>query len=280
MELAAITDEIHSDLDYALSVMAEYGVKNAELRTVWDKNIADAPDEYVERIASVLRARNARPIGLATPFYKCDLPHIGELASGPVGNTHDARERAFDEQIALLRRCIEIARVLDVKLIRTFTFWRKGLLTPEIEDAIVDAYAVPARIAEEAGVTLIIENEHACYIGTGAETARVLEKIGSPNVRAVWDPGNATMVGEKAFPDGYEAIKPFIAHVHIKDVSADEQWTTVGEGIIGYREQFRALKRDGYDGYLSLETHFDLSGSKENASRACLSAMQALLAQT
>ena len=43
LKLAVITDEIDSDLGHALDVMAEYGVQGAELRQLWDKNIAEAP---------------------------------------------------------------------------------------------------------------------------------------------------------------------------------------------------------------------------------------------
>ena len=61
--------------------------------------------------------------------------------------------------------------------------------------------AEPAAMAERRGMVLVIENEHACYLGTGAQTARVLAEIASPSVRAVWDPGNAFMDGEQPLPD-------------------------------------------------------------------------------
>jgi sugar phosphate isomerase/epimerase len=279
MELAVITDEIDTDLDRALDVMAEYGIRNAELRTIWGTNIADAPDEVIERAAHSLREHGARAIGLASPFYKCDLPMLTEDALSGIGSLHDARERTFEEQLALLRRCVEIAGVLETNVIRTFTFWRKGMYTSEIEEAIVRAYDAPARIAEESGMTLVVENEHACYTGTGAQTARVLSEIASPNVRAVWDPGNAQRSGETSFPDGYAAIQPFIAHVHVKDVARDGEWTVVGEGVIDWLGQLQALRRDGYSGYLSLETHYAGHGTKEASTRACLVGLQRLLAQ-
>ena len=106
---------------------------------------------------------------------------------------------------------MEAARFFDTTLIRTFSFWKQGSLTPAQEEMIVDAYAEPAEMAERAGLTLILENEHACCLATGAQTARVLAEIGSPAVRAVWDPGNAFMAGELPFPTGYEAIKDFMS---------------------------------------------------------------------
>ena len=282
MQVAVITDEIDADLDHALEVMAEYGVKGAELRQVWDKNIADTTEDDWKRIQASVAAHGAQVIGLATPFYKCDLP--GETVDGPAGPLHSASARGLGDQIALLEHCIAAAKFLGAPLVRVFSFWKRGALTPEIEEYIVDAFAEPAALAEREGVTLILENEHSCYLGTGAQTARVLEQIASPAVRAVWDPGNAFMDGEAPFPTGYEAIKPFVAHVHVKDArvapgASQPEWAVVGEGAIDWKGQFDALRADGYTGWLSLETHYHGPGGKEASSRACLEGILRLLAE-
>jgi sugar phosphate isomerase/epimerase len=280
MKLAVITDEIDADLGYALDVMAEYGVRGAELRQIWDKNIAEAPQDYWQRAKDLLDARGMTVVGIASPFYKCALP--GVEPDGPAGPLHSASARGLGDQIALLERCMEAARFFDTTVVRTFSFWKQGLLTPAQEELIVDAYAEPAQMAERAGLTLVIENEHACCLATGAQTARVLEEIASPAVRAVWDPGNAFMAGELPFPTGYEAIKDFIAHVHVKDAAVAPgalvpAWTVVGAGEIDWAGQFAALKRDGYAGWLSLETHYNGHATKEASSRACLKGLIELL---
>ena len=285
MKLAVITDEIDADLGHALDVMAEYGVLGAELRQVWDKNISDAPLEYWERAKRELDARGMTVAGIASPFYKCPLP--GAEPDGPAGPLHAASARGLGDQIALLERCIEAAQFFGTPLIRTFSFWKHGSLTPEQEETIADAYAEPAAMAERAGVILGIENEHACCLGTGAQTARVLEEIASPSVRAIWDPGNAFMAGELPYPDGYAAVKDFITHVHVKDAAVPggavvPEWTVVGRGAIDWAGQLAALKASGYPGWLSLETHYgghsapNMSG-KEASSRACLEGLQKLL---
>ena len=51
--------------------------------------------------------------------------------------------------------------------------------------------------AARHGVTIGLENEHACNIATGAETARVLAALDHPNLKVVWDPANALVSGEK-----------------------------------------------------------------------------------
>jgi sugar phosphate isomerase/epimerase len=260
--------------------MAEYGVRGAEVRTLWDKNIADAPREYWQRAKDLLDAKGMHVVGVASPFFKCDLP--GQETEGPAGPLHSATARGLGDQIKLLEYCIEAARFFDTNLISVFSFWKHGALTPEIEEQIVDAFTEPAALAEQAGIILGLENEHACYLGTGAQVGRVLAEIASPAVRAIWDPGNALMDGELPFPNGYDAVKPFVTHVHVKDVvmkpgASQPEWTVVGGGQIDYRGQIAALRADGYPGYLSLETHWSGAGSKEASSRACLEALRELM---
>ena len=275
MKLSVITDEISQEFEHALDVMLEYGVKHAELRGLWGTNIADLDSDQVKRAKSALSSRGITVSALATPFYKCDLD-MDEAAVR--GRMHQAQARGRSEQLEMLKRCAGLAHTFGCELVRVFTFWRKGDLTPEVEEQIVDAFAEPAELAAREEIVLGLENEHACFIGTGAEAARVLSEIDSPAVRAVWDPGNALLAGEHPYPEGYDAVKPFLAHVHVKDaVPADGQfeWCVIGEGAIDYNGQFDALRRDGYQGFISLETHYiPQNGTPEEGSRACLAALR------
>jgi len=290
MQLAAITDEISQDFEHALDVLCEYGATGAELRGLWGTNIADLSEEQTARAKAALRQRNLKVACLATPFYKCDLaqdaPNPGEAA----GRMHLAQPRGLELQMEMLQRCIRLAHAFDTRFLRVFSFWRKAVLTPEIEAQIVAAFQEPIALAEKEGVTLLLENEHACYIGTGVEAARLARAVNSANFQLVWDPGNAFSAGETPYPDGYAAVKPWLAHIHIKDGRRVEtpdqglrvQWCVVGEGEIDYAGHFAALKRDGYQGYVSLETHYipasgsgpEGKGLPEDGSRPCLAALQ------
>jgi sugar phosphate isomerase/epimerase len=276
MRVSVITDEIAQDFEHALDVMAEYAVTGAELRGLWDTNIADLSAEQVKRALSALRAHEMKVSCLATPMFKCDIATNAASIKGPM---HLARARGNAEQMELLRRCSGLAHTFGTDLIRVFTYWRKGELTPELEERIVESFDEAIRVADQEGVTLVLENEHACYIGTGAEAARILSAIDSPRVRACWDPGNAFFAGERPYPDGYQEIRPFLAHVHIKDAiqegDAAPYWCVVGEGHIDYAGQFDALRQEGYTGWISLETHYRPDGgTPEEGSRACLAGLR------
>lgn len=274
MKLSVITDEISQDLEHAVRVMQEYQVKGAELRGLWNVNIADIDDATARRAKKLLDANGVQVVSIASPFYKCDLFEEDTQARGPM---HLATPRDLSEQIDMLHRCIDMAHFFETPIIRVFSFWKRGELTLEIGNRIVDAFAEPVKLAEQEGVILVLENEHSCYIGTGAEAGRVVQTIGSPHLRVCWDPGNALCAGETPYPDGYEAVRHMVAHVHIKDGVLEDgkvRFVVVGEGVIDYSGQFEALRRDGYTGWISLETHARIDGDAEQASRLSLQALR------
>jgi len=278
MKLSAITDEISQDFEHALDVLCEYGAAGAELRGLWGTNIADLSKEQVRRAQKALDAAGIAVSCLASPFYKCDMDSSQATVAGRM---HLAQPRGYDEQIAMLNKLCDLAEAFETSLIRVFAFWRRGPLTPEVEDHIVAAFERPLEIAERRDVVLCLENEHSCYLGTGAEVARVKARIANPRLKICWDPGNALAAGEVPYPDGYEAVRGNVAHVHIKDavvVNGEPSWCIVGEGVIDYKGQFAALRRDGYEGYISLETHYvPQGGSSEDGSRPSLAAIKRLI---
>lgn len=281
MKLSAITDEISQDFEHSLAVLAEYGAAGAELRGLWGVNIGDIDDQQVTRAKKALRQFGLSVSCLASPFYKCDIASSDATVAGRM---HLASARGYDQQMDLLKRLCDLADAFETRFIRVFSFWRRGELTEEIERHIVEAFARPLELAEARNVTLLLENEHACYLGTGVEIARVIEKVGHPNLAACWDPGNALAAREVPYPTGYAAARPYVAHVHIKDaqlVDEEPKWCVVGEGVVDYRGQFAALEADGYTGYVSLETHYvPQGGTPEDGSRPCLEAINRLLKDT
>jgi sugar phosphate isomerase/epimerase len=278
---AVISDEISQDLELAARMARDFGLDQLEIRTAWDVRIDNMNAQELDRVKRIAAEHGLGIVCLASPFFKADL-----------GN-----QTEYEEHIALLRRAIAAAHTLGAGIIRTFTFWKKGEIGP-VFDRIVEAYAEPARIAAGEGVVLGIENEPACFAGTAKETAEVLEAIGSPAVKSVWDPGNAYWTGnERAVPDGYERIKPHIVHVHLKDVvtrDGEKHATVLGDGEVDIARQLALLVQDGYSGCASLETHYRVkahlseeavnrpggsafSEGGEEASRLCLEAWNGMM---
>ena len=149
------------------------------------------------------------------------------------------------------------------------------------------AWRLPSReLADRArtrGLIIGIENEHACNIATGAETARLLSAVDHPALQVIWDPANALVAGETPFPEGYTKIPVSrIVHVHAKDCSVADHVPTfgpLGEMAIDWRGQLEALVRDGYRGSISLETHWKgPNGDKFQGSIICGRALNEMVA--
>jgi L-ribulose-5-phosphate 3-epimerase len=148
---------------------------------------------------------------------------------------------------------------MGARIIRVFSYWRT-IAPEECFDRVVTALRDLAVQAAQHGFIIALENEHACNIATAAETARVLKAIDHPNFKIIWDPANAYVAGENAYPEGYRLLPvDRIIHVHAKDCKlVDHQpvWGALGECDIDWKGQIRSLETDGYRGYISLETHW------------------------
>lgn len=270
--IAAITDEFSPDLETALASMCEIGMTAVELRMVFGKNIIDLSDEELDRARQMITQRGLRVISIASPLLKCVLPDAPEVDSRFQQDIFAARH-SFEDQPRLAERAFEIARRMGAQIIRVFSYWRT--VEPEkCFDRVASALRDLADKASDRGVTIGLENEHACNIATAAESARVLKAVQHPNLKLVWDPANAYVSGEIPYPDGYRLLPADrIVHVHAKDCFVQDhkpQWGALGEMGIDWRGQIRALAEDGYRGYISLETHWPgPGGDKHQASMIC-----------
>ncbi|MEO8591861.1 MAG: sugar phosphate isomerase/epimerase family protein [Candidatus Solibacter sp.] len=270
--VAAITDEFSPDIEIAVRSMSQLGMIGAELRMVFGRNIVDLSDEELARAIAIVQGGGLEILSIASPLLKCVLPDSPDVDARFQQDMFASRH-TFADQPRLTARAFEIADRTGAKIIRVFSYWRT--VDPDAcFERIVAALRDLAEQAATHGVIIGLENEHACNIGTAQETARVLAALEHPNLKVVWDPANAVVAGEKAFPDGFRKLPlARIAHVHAKDCTMDGHkpvWCPLGEGVVGWPAQVGALKAGGYQGWLSLETHWGgPGGDKHEASMIC-----------
>ncbi len=244
----------------------------AEFRMLLGKNVMDLSDDEIGRAAAIAREHGLEILSIASPLLKCVLPDAPAVDERFQQDMFAAKH-TFADQPRLTKRAFEIAALTGARIIRVFSYWRT--VQPEAcFDRIVEALGALAHQAAKHGVTIGIENEHACNIGTGEETARVLEALNHPNLKVVWDPANALVAGESPFPEGYGRLAPGrVAHVHAKDCNVTNHkatWLELGKGDVDWAGQIDALTRDRYPGWISLETHWQgPNGDKLEASRIC-----------
>lgn len=281
IKLSVITDEISEDFEHALDVALAHDVKHVELRSLWETNVANLSDDQIARARELLDERDMQVVAIAGPVFKC---HLSEKYIGKTGDSfHAATDQGIDEHIKILEQNCMLADAFGTDIVRTFAFWRAGDPTAEIYDEIAVHLNKAVEVAEKAGKRLALENEHACFIATSQESIEILSRVTAASCGLIWDPGNAAAAFEKdAFPEGYEKLKEVIGmerifHVHVKDpITRDGKvgFTEVGQGEIDYAGHLKALVEDGYEGALSLETHWQGEGlSKEESTSRCLKAL-------
>jgi sugar phosphate isomerase/epimerase len=204
---------------------------------------------------------------LDASYFKTLLPGTqSKFAEGKP----DPLQSDISQQNALLERAIARAKDFGTDKVRIFSFLR--VTDPKaVFDRVAKELERTAEIAQREGIRLVLENEFSCNVGTGAEGAAMLAAVKSPALGLNWDPGNAYDAGENPFPNGYDLLdKKRIWHMHLKDAAPDPKggtsWMPIGSGKIDYVGQFRALVKNGYEGTMSLETHYLNSAKNKEAS--------------
>ena len=264
------TDEVHSDLETALGVAKKLGMRSVELYEFWGKPVVDLDEAEIDRTLDLLERFDMSVSAIGSLFLKLVL--LGSVQRGKV-----ADDQAFQDDLNVLRASIRMAKRAGAPVVRTYSFRRDGMVglgnpSPRLPhggaipddtlEKIVEGLRIAGDEVGEAGLILGLENVRSCWANTGRNLARIIRAADHSAIRAMWDPGNDYVSGGEPIRDGYEAVKPFVCHMHVKDARVVDyqtgltSWEAVGNGEVDYVGQFRALRRDGYAGTLSLETHW------------------------
>jgi len=270
IRLGVITDEVTQDFEKALLWAKGFGLEWVELRFVWNKYVTDFTTDDVKRAKELLAKYGMRVSVLDSPYFKTLLPGTqSKFAEGKA----DPLQSDFSKQQVVLEHAMARAKDFGTDKVRVFSFLR--VAEPKsVFDRVAKELENTAAIAQSEGIRLVLENEFSCNVATGVESAALLNAVKSPALGLNWDPGNAYAAGETPFPDGYEPIdKKRIWHMHLKDAApgpkgGEAVWKPIGGGKIDYLGQFRAALKNGYEGTMSLETHYlNAAKDKEASSR-------------
>lgn len=108
-----------------------------------------------------------------------------------------------------------------------------------------------AEFANANGVTLAVEalNRFECYfLNTIAMARTFVERVGHPSCRIIYDTHHSH-IEEKSPAAAIALCADMLAHVHI----SENDRGTPGTGQVNWAENFAALKKIGYDKWLTIE---------------------------
>ena len=261
-KLGVITDGISRNFEYALDTMVETGLEYVELQYLWEKQVGDLTDADIARVKDLIEARNLK--------VSCISHH--NLSALPVDTAVLAP--AYREHITTLQRCIDVAQALGTNLVRIFSFRKEMVLfgaEPIVSKGtwatLLDRLEEPLRIADDADITLVIETAISGNVTSALLARKLIDELDVPHLKVLWDPCSSLYCTEVPYPDGYEVIREHIAHVHLKDgvvnlPAATFDFCAMRQGQMApyYNDIMSALKRDGYDGTISLESVYTPEG--------------------
>ena len=255
MYLTGIGDEAGASIDAQIEATRQLGWNTIEMRGVRvgdapAANFHDIPDAAFEIVVGKLR-----DAGLGVCCFGSTIMNWAKTAETP-----------FEVTLAEVGRAIPRMQRLGTKYVRIMSF-------KPADDSDVMPAAVLERVGEvtrrflDAGLQPVHEN---CMNHGGMSWQHALHLLEVvPGLRWVWDTGNPLFNADRSKPqpwprqdpwEFYTRVKPWIAHVHVKDViweaaAGKEIYTWPGEGQAQVRRVLEDLLKDGYHGGISIEPH-------------------------
>ena len=222
------------------------------------------PDGISQKEYAIMIKIEAEKVGIEIAAYTVSA----DLISGSDGD--------LKKEIEKVKEKVDIAEILGVNLMRhdaSFSFLNNDRAYQgfyNVVDRLAEGCRKITEYAQTKGIKTTIEN-HGFFCQDSERVELLVNKVAHRNFGLLVDIGNFMCVDEdSAIAVGRCA--PYAFHVHIKDFifkSGNEdcpgdgfiqtragnyiRGTILGHGVVPIKQCVNALKKVGYDGYLTLE---------------------------
>jgi len=218
----------------AMKKVKDAGYKAVEFWTWWDKDMA-----------AFKKAREALELDVATFCTKFINP-------GDISLQKDYLEG--------LKESIEVAKSLACPSLIAQAGWefdsfKNEITRKEHRKAFLDTMCKAGEIIKDADMTLVIEplnllvNHPGYHLSTSEDAFDVIDKIGNPNVKILFDIYHQQITEGNLIMNITENIDK-IGHFH---AAGNPGRNEITKGEINYRHVFEAIKALGYEKYIGLE---------------------------
>lgn len=245
IRISAFADEISADPHEQIAALQSEAIHYLDLRGAWGTNVLDLSDAQVDELRRMLDGQGMAVSAIASPIGKVPI------------------DSPFDEHVRRFERAITLAHFFSTPYIRIFSFYPPAAAKSDPadwRDEVLRRLREMTARAGAAGITLLHENEKDIYGDTIARCVDLLQSINDAHFQAILDPANFIQCGQIPYPDAYEAIRPWLRYVHVKDARTDGKVVPAGQGMAHWPELLQRLRQDGYDGFFSLEPHLAAEG--------------------
>ncbi len=246
--LSGFGDEIAESLNTQMDVMEKLGIRYIEMRGVNGRPLVQHTLEEVKAIKSILDQHGFKISCLGSPVGKIKITD------------------PFEPHLELFQHTLKIAKILETKYIRVFSFFiPKGEKPEDYRQEVLKRWLKLVELARGTGITLLHENEKDIYGDTPERCLELLKAAEQEQVRAIFDPANFVQCDVETYPHAFELLKDYVAYMHIKDaMKSDHRVVPAGQGDGKVSEILKELDQRGFEGFLSLEPHLgDFKGFAE-----------------
>ena len=235
--ISGFADEIDKDFDKQLAVVTRLGITHIELRGAYGKGVDSYTLEEAAKLKQKLDAAGVKVSAIGSPI-------------GKIGIRED-----FEPHFEKFKHVVELAKFFEAPYIRMFSFYMKEDKPEAVRDEVLSRLRRLAAYAAQENVILLHENEKGIYGDNADRCLDLMKELYGKNFRCTFDFANFVQCKQETLA-AYEALKPYIEYIHIKDAGMESGAVVpAGQGDGHVEEILGMLKESGFKGFLSLEPH-------------------------
>lgn len=244
---SGFADEVSVNFEEQLKFLNSINMKYLEIRFVDGENIVNLTDEKLQSVRTMLRDYGIGISAIASPIGKIKV------------------DDPFEPHLDKFKRAVEIASLLDTKLIRVFSYYApEGKNIDDYRDAVMERMAKKAEVLAGTDFIMVHENESHIFGHDASNCVDIIKTVNSPNLTLAYDPANfvwgdyITNNVDLCWP----VMKPYVSHIHIKDwkLGSKDIGSLPGEGDGQIELLIKVLAEMNYSGFITMEPHMNSGG--------------------
>ena len=234
VKVYAFADEASGSIDKQIEAMKRNGLQGLEIRNVDGVNVSDISLEKAEEVHRKMEAAGLKVWSIGSPLGKIGI------------------DDAFEPHLEKLKHTLEVAKILECKNIRMFSFYLPQGKEPEqYREEVLYRLREMVKVAEGTGITLCHENEKGIYGDNAARCLDIHKEV--PELGGIFDPANFIQCGQETM-EAWELLHPYITYMHIKDALESGMVVPAGAGVGHLKEIVDAFRAQGGDS-VTIEPH-------------------------